>query len=118
MSTISLEALKVDTVIGVYAWEQRIHQAVSIDLEMSTNSAAAAASDDIADALDYKAIAKRVMRFTAASRFALLETLAEKIADLVIEEFAVTAVKVSVSKPKAVRGAENVRIIVEKSARE
>jgi 7,8-dihydroneopterin aldolase/epimerase/oxygenase len=76
-------------VIGIFDWERRVTQAVSIDLDMSADVARAAASDDIADALNYKDVAKRIASFTADSRFRLVETLAERIAGIVREEFGV-----------------------------
>ncbi len=118
MSAIFIEALKVDVIIGVFEWEKRIPQTVLIDLEIVTDSSVAAISDNIADALNYKDIAKRVMNFASESRFTLIETLAERTANLLIKEFKISTIKVTVNKPRAVRHSKNVRITVEKSAHE
>ena len=87
LDIIFIEALRVDTVIGVYDWERRIRQPVVIDLEMGADIAQAAASDDVADTLDYKSVSKRVQQFTGESSFFLVETLTERIAALVLDEF-------------------------------
>ena len=100
--------------IGVYDWERRIRQPVVIDLEMGTDIARAAASDDVADALDYKSVSKRVQQFVGESSFLLIETLTERIAALILEEFPVPWVRVKLNKVGALRGAVGVGIIVER----
>lgn len=117
MDRIFLSEMKVDTVIGIWDWERRIRQTVVIDLEMSADIAKAAASDDIVDTLNYKSVAKRVQEFVANSSFQLVETLAEKIAAIVRDEFAVAWVKVRVDKPGAIRGSRAVGILIERGER-
>ena len=115
LDVIFIEALQVETVIGVYDWERRIRQPVVIDLEMGADVARAAASDDVADTLDYKAVSKRVQRFVGESSFLLVETLAERIAALVLDEFpAVPWVRVKLNKVGALRGAKGVGIVIER----
>ena len=114
LDIIFIEALRVETVIGVYDWERRIRQPVVIDLEMGTDIARAAASDDVADALDYKSVSKRVQQFVAESSFLLVETLTERIAALVLDEFAVPWVRVRLNKVGALRGAAGVGIMIER----
>ena len=116
MDTIYINDLQVATVIGIYAWERRITQTVFFDLEMGADVRRAAASDDIADTLDYKAIAKRVAAFAAASEFRLVETLAERVAALIIEEFGVPWVRLRVNKRGAVRGARDIGVVIERRA--
>ena len=82
MDTIFLRDLEVDATIGIFEWEKRIKQKVRIDLEMGTDITKAAASDSIDDTLDYKAITKRVAQFVEDSRYELVETLIESVADL------------------------------------
>ena len=117
LDIIFIEALRVETVIGVYDWERRIRQPVVIDLEMGTDIAPAAASDDVADALDYKAVSKRVQQFVGESSFFLVETLTERIAALVLDEFPVPWVRVKLNKVGALRGAAGVGIVVERGRR-
>ncbi|NCF10144.1 MAG: dihydroneopterin aldolase, partial [Gammaproteobacteria bacterium] len=106
--------LRVETIIGIFDWERETPQTVSIDLEMATDVARAAQSDDIADALDYKAVAKRLIAFIGESRFQLVETLAERIATILREEFGVAWVRVTVNKGGAVRGASAVGVMIER----
>lgn len=117
MDTIFLRDLRVETIIGIYDWERTARQTVALDLEMAWDAARAAASDDIADTLDYKAVAKRMIAFIEASEFQLIETLAERIAAIVREEFGVSWVRVTVHKPGAVRGSRDVGVIIERGAR-
>ena len=114
--TIFLRELKVDTVIGIWDWERKIRQNVIIDLEMSADIAKAAATDHIDDTLNYKAVAKRVASFTQESSFQLVETLAERIAGIIIEEFGVEWTTVSVNKPGAIRGAKDVGVRIHRRA--
>ena len=116
MDKIFLRELRVDAVIGIWEWEQRIRQTVSIDLEMAADARAAATSDSVESTLNYRDVAKRVQDFVADSRFHLVETLAESVARVVVEEFNVRWVKVSVAKPGAIRGAREVGIVIERTA--
>lgn len=114
MDIVYIRDLKIETVIGIFDWERRIRQTVSIDLEMATDIRKAAASDNIADALDYKAVAKRVIAFVGESEFLLVETLSEKVAEIVQKEFNVPWLRLRLSKPGAVRGSQDVGVIIER----
>ncbi|RMH60559.1 MAG: dihydroneopterin aldolase, partial [Zetaproteobacteria bacterium] len=94
-----IEGLEVRTVIGIYDWEREIRQTVRLDLEMAWDIRPAAASDDIRDALDYKAVAKRLIAFIEGSSFGLIEALAEACAKIVLEEFRVPWLRLKLSKP-------------------
>ena len=117
MDIIFLQELRIDTVIGIYDWERKIRQTVVFDLEMATDIAAAAASDSIEDTLDYKAVAKRITAFVEASEFGLVETLAERVAAIVRDEFDVPWVRVTLNKAGAIRGARGVGVIIERGRR-
>jgi len=117
MDKIFLNELKVETVIGIWEWERKIRQTIVIDLEMSADIAKAAATDNVEDTLNYKSVAKRVQAFVADSSFQLVETLAERIAGIVREEFDVEWVKVRVNKPGAIRGSRDVGILIERGQR-
>ncbi len=110
--TIFLNELVVETTIGIWEWERRIRQKVSIDLEMGADISAAAQTDSIDSTLNYKAVAKKVQQFVGESEFQLVETLAEKIAALILEEFEVPWVRVRASKPKAISGANDVGVLI------
>ena len=117
MDTIFLHDLKVDTVIGIWDWERKIRQTVVIDLDMAADIRKAAASDRVEDTLNYKGVAKRIQQFVADSEFQLVETLAERIAGIVTDEFDVPWVRVRVAKPGAIRGAKDVGILIERGTR-
>jgi dihydroneopterin aldolase len=116
MDRVYLRDLGIETVIGVYEWERCIKQRVSLDLEMESDIRRAAVSDDLRDALNYKAVAKRVIAFVEQSRFQLVEKLAEEVARLVITEFDLAYLKLSLDKPRAVNGARGVGVIIERTA--
>ncbi len=117
MDTIFLQDMQVETVIGIWEWERKIRQTVSIDLEMSADIRKAAASDNVADTLNYKSVAKRVQVFVSESSCQLVETLAENIAAIVLDEFDVAWVRVRVNKPGAIRGARDVGVLIERGTR-
>lgn len=114
MDIIYLNDLRIDTVIGIYDWERRTRQTVILDLEMGTDIRAAAASDDIEHTLDYKAVAKRLIEFVSQSEFQLVETLAEKIADILLTEFKVPWLRLRLNKQGALRGVRDVGVIIER----
>ena len=112
---VFIEGLVIETVIGIYDWERKIRQPLRFDIEMAFDNRAPAASDDIADTLDYKAVSKRLNAFVTASSFGLVETLAERCAALIIDEFGVARVDLKLSKPGAVRGADSVGVRIRRS---
>ena len=112
MDKVFIKNLQVETIIGIFNWEREVRQVVSIDLVMEFDNKIAAKSDDIEDALDYKKIGKRVSSYVERSKFKLVERLAEQIAKLVLKEFPVSSVTISVTKPGALRGSESVGISI------
>ena len=117
MDTIFLRDLEINATIGIFEWEKRIKQKVRIDLEMATDIAKAATSDAIEDTLDYKAISKRIIQFVEDSRYELIETLIEKVSEILLKEFNVPWARVTISKPGAVRGSRDVGITIERGER-
>lgn len=115
MDKVFIEALEIECVIGIYDWERRIRQPIVLDIEMGFDNRRSAASDAIEDTLDYKAVSKRLIEFVAASDFGLVETLAERCAAIITEEFQVPWVSLKLSKPGAVRGARAVGIRIERT---
>ncbi len=114
MDIVFLKDLRIETVIGVYDWEREVKQTVVLDLEMGTDIAKAAASDHIDDTLDYKSVAKRLIEFVEQSEFQLVETLAERCAQLIREEFDVVWVRLILNKIGAVSNARDVGVIIER----
>jgi len=112
---VFIEGLVIETVIGIYDWERKIRQPLRFDIEMAFDNRVPAGSDDIADTLDYKAVSKRLIAFVSASSFGLVETLAERCAALIIDEFGVSRVDLKLSKPGAVRGADSVGVRIRRA---
>ena len=117
MDIVYLRDLRIDTVIGIYGWERRTRQTIIFDLEMSADVARAAGSDDISDTLNYKSVAKRLIQFVGESDFQLVETLAERCAEIIREEYGVRWVRLTLNKKGAVRGATDVGVIIERGER-
>jgi dihydroneopterin aldolase len=114
MDTIFLSGLTVECIIGIWDWERKVKQKVVIDLEMTADIRRAAASDAIEDTLDYKKVSKRLLQFVGESQFQLVETLTDRIAQIVITEFGVSKVKVRLNKQGALRGSRDVGILIER----
>ena len=104
--------LRVQTIIGIFGWEREVRQEVSIDLEISFDCKKAAKTDSIEDTIDYKKITKNIIKFVEGSSFQLQESLAEGIAKLVKNEYKSSSIKLRVSKPGALRYAEDVGVII------
>ncbi len=117
MDIVYIRDLRVETIIGIFEWEREIRQTVSLDLEMAADIRPAARSDDIKDALDYKAISKRLIQYIEHSDFQLIESLAEAIVAIVQQEFQVPWLRLRVSKPGALRGAQDVGLMIERGSK-
>lgn len=117
MDIVFIEALEIDTVIGIYDWERTITQKVVLDIEMAFDNRPPAASDALADTLDYKAVSKRLIAFVGASSFGLVESLAERCAAIIREEFGVPWVRLKLSKPGAVTGSRAVGVVIERGTK-
>jgi dihydroneopterin aldolase len=115
MDSLRIIGLEVSARIGIRAWEQQVLQRLSIDLEIETDAARAAATDDIADALDYGTISRDVIDFVQRSECRLMETLVERIARHLLDTFSIERLKVCLHKPGAVPGARDTRIEIERS---
>jgi dihydroneopterin aldolase len=114
MDIIFLGGLQIETIIGIFDWERETKQTVILDIEMAYDIQKAAETDDIAFTLDYKAVSKRIIAFVEASNYFLVERLTVEIADIILNEFNVPWVKVTLNKKGAIRGASDVGIIVER----
>lgn len=118
MDIIYLSDLRIDTIIGIYDWERRVKQTIIIDIEMGADVSAAAGTDNIEDTLNYKNVAKRLFAYVGESEFELVETLAEKTAQLILDEFRVPWLRLKVNKQGAVRGVRDVGVIIERSRKD
>jgi dihydroneopterin aldolase len=117
MDIIYIRDLRIETVIGVYDWERYIRQTVRIDLDMASDTSKAAGSDNLSDTLSYHEVASRLTEFVSHSDFLLIETLAERIASLILAEFPTPWLRLTLGKPGAVPGAREVGIVIERGAK-
>lgn len=116
MDKIFLSAVSVECIVGIWEWERRVKQTVIIDLEMAADIRRAAATDRIEDTIDYKRVSERMRAFVAESQFQLMETLAERTAALLLAEFGLSWVRLTVRKPGALAGKTGVGVTIERSA--
>ena len=114
MDIIYISDLRIETVIGIFDWERKIKQTVVLDIEMAADCRKAAQSDNVEDTLNYKSVAKRLLEFVGNSEYQLVETLAERCAEIIMNEFNVPWVKLRVNKRGALRGARDVGVIIER----
>jgi dihydroneopterin aldolase len=112
---IFLRGLTAECIIGFIAWERQVKQTVVIDLELPVDCARAAQTDDVADTLDYKQLAKRAVAFIETTQFKLVETLAQRLAELLIAEFALEWVRLSLNKPGALSSSRDVGVTIERT---
>jgi dihydroneopterin aldolase len=117
MDIIFLGGLEIETIIGIYDWERETKQTVVLDIEMAFDIQKAAKTDDIQYTLDYKTVSKRIISFVEASQFFLVEKLISEIANIILTEFNVPWVRISLNKKGAIRGASDVGIIIERGER-
>ncbi len=115
MDKILIRGLKIRAIVGILPWERKIPQTLLLDVDLTTDIRAAAASEDISKTVDYSAVAERLTAFIQESRFQLIETLAERCAGLILEEFGVPEVRLLVSKPEAVPATDTVCIEINRS---
>ncbi|NOQ81982.1 MAG: dihydroneopterin aldolase [Methylophaga sp.] len=114
MDKIFLNDLQIDTIIGIYDWERETLQTLSFDLEMDWDIRPAAKSDDITHTLDYGSIAQTIVSFVEASRYQLIETLAEDLSALLLKTYPIPKLKLTLSKPVALHGQNIARIVIER----
>ena len=110
MDTLEITGLKVSTKIGVHAWEQRIEQRLLIDINISHDFSSC--QDELSNTIDYATLCQRVTTYVETNQFALIETVAERVSQLIKEQFAVPQLTVRVSKPNAVINAGNIAVTV------
>jgi dihydroneopterin aldolase len=117
LDIVFIEDLRIDTIIGIYDWEREVKQTIALDIEMAADNKKPASSEDIEDALNYKAVAKRMIAFTEESQFQLVETLSERLVEIIMGEFNVPWCRLKLSKLGAVTGSRSVGVIIERGQR-
>lgn len=115
MDKIFISDLAIDTIIGIYGWEREILQTLSFDLEIDWDIRTAAASDNISDTLDYGAVVQTIVQFVEASRYQLIETLAEDLSSLLLTEYPIPKLKLTLTKPVALHGQNTAKIVIKRS---
>ncbi len=117
LDIVFIEDLRIETIIGIYDWEREIKQTIALDIEMAADNTKPASTESIDDALNYKAVSKRMIAFTEESQFQLVETLAERLVEIIIAEFHVPWCRLKLSKLGAVTGSKAVGVIIERGQR-
>jgi dihydroneopterin aldolase len=117
VNIVYIKGLRAQAVIGVYDWERHIRQPLVLDLEMASDTTRAAASDDIALALDYATISQQVIALVESSEYQLIETLADAVAAMILRDFGVPWLRLRLGKPGAVAEADDVGVIIEAGER-
>lgn len=117
LDIVFIEDLRIETIIGIYDWERKVKQTISLDIEMAADNRKPAATENIDDALNYKAVAKRMITFTEESQFQLVETLAERLIEIIMNDFNVPWCRLKLSKLGAVTGSRSVGVIIERGQR-
>ena len=115
MDKIFLKNLRLLTRIGLFEWEKQIEQIIRIDLEVGFNISKAAETDNVEYSLDYKSLSNSIKDYVNNNKHELIETLIENIAHLILNEFKVEYITLSISKPGAIRGSEDVGITITRS---
>lgn len=114
MDRIFINNLSVEAIIGIYDFERVTPQRVILHLEMSADIASAALTEDIDSTLNYKTLSETIIEFLEQSRFQLIETMAERVTELVRNDFGVSWVKLTLHKPDALPGDADVGVIIER----
>ncbi|MEZ5478779.1 MAG: dihydroneopterin aldolase [Thiolinea sp.] len=117
MDIVYIRDLRLQAGIGIYPWEKAIKQQVRIDLEMAWDNTVPAASDDIEDALNYKAAAQKVTECVQAQHYDLVERMAEEVAAMLMQDMKVPWLRLTIGKPGAVKQAAEVGVCIERGTR-
>jgi len=117
MDTIFISELKLDALIGIYAWEHEVPQTLQLDLELAVDARRCAHSGRIGDTVDYAKVVARIAETVTGRHFALIEKLAEDIAALVLHEFDTPWVRVSIAKLAPLRGVKKLGVVIERGSR-
>ena len=118
MDIIYINDLRIETIIGIYGWERKSKQTVVLDIEMGTDIRKASVSENVEDTLNYKSVAERLFEFVGNSEFELVETLAERISDILLSEFNVPWLRLKLNKQGALKGVRDVGVIIERGQKE
>lgn len=114
---VIIEGLKIDAIIGIYAWEKEVRQPLLLDLEMAWDNRVAAQTDDIRFALDYEAVSNQLTALIKGKPYELIERVAEESAAMIMQTFKVKWLRLRVNKPTALKHAHTVAVQIERGER-
>jgi 7,8-dihydroneopterin aldolase/epimerase/oxygenase len=114
MDKVIIRDLALETIVGLYPWERAVKQTLLIDVDMATDIRQAAADDDLQYTVDYSAVCAAIVILADKGQYQLIETLAENIATMVLENFAVTWLRVAVHKTDVMTHVGRVGIEIER----
>jgi dihydroneopterin aldolase len=112
---IFIRDLRVTTLIGVYTWEKQVPQTLQLDLDIALPDNKACASDNLNDTVDYADVAQHIQTVLNDGHFSLLETLAEHIANIILNDFNAPWVRVNIAKLQAIRNCKMVGICIQRT---
>ena len=114
MDAILVRDLRVEALIGIHRRERHVMQTLSIDLDIGLPGSAVFSSDKVADTIDYEKVAQKIAELASSGHFRLVETVAERIATLLMKEFGAPWCKVSVAKLGILANAKLVGVTIER----
>jgi dihydroneopterin aldolase len=117
MDTIFISELKLNALIGIYAWEHEVPQPLQIDVELAVDASRSAQSGRIGDTVDYADVVKRITDTVTAHHYALIEKMAEDVAAMILREFSTVWVRVSIAKLAALRNVKKLGVVIERGSR-
>lgn len=110
MDIFSIKQLRIETLLGVHPFEQKVPQTISVDLEFKTDITQAAKTQDLKDAVDYSQVAAQLTQFITNRSFILIEALAEQAAQFLKQEFHLPWIKLKISKIGCIPNAKEVSL--------
>ena len=118
MDTIFISELKIETLIGIYEWEQQAPQTIQLDLEVGLPGEHAAHSGKIGDTIDYSKIVGRIEQLFREQHHTLLERAGEAIAEVIMGEFKAPWVRISIAKLGALRNVKKLGVTIERGRKQ
>lgn len=117
MDTIFISELKLEALIGIYAWEHEVPQTIEINVELAVDASRSARSGKISDTVDYAKVVERISATVNARHYALIEKLAEELAGVIVREFDTPWLRVSIAKLAPLRGVKKLGVTIERGDR-
>lgn len=116
MDTIFIRGFSVETVIGVHEWERQVQQELIFNVKIAIDIRQAASTDNVEDTIDYDALTETISRVMSEGQFRLLETAAERVAELLLNTLGISWIRVEIIKPRPLAGGYSVGVSIERGA--